>query len=124
MKKWSPFLAQQEVTSYKQLPKMVYHIQTKWRDELRPRGGLIRVREFVMKDSYSLDVDMEGLAKSSMKITMTPIIAYFTRMGLPVVSILSDVGMMGGNMAHEYMFVSEIGEDTIFICDECGVQGE
>ena len=113
------FLAQQEISSYKQLPKMVYHIQTKWRDELRPRGGLIRVREFVMKDSYSLDVDMEGLQKQY-ENHYDAYYRIFARMGLPVVSILSDVGMMGGSMAHEYMFVSEIGEDTIFICDECG----
>ena len=113
------FLSQQEVTSYKQLPKLVYQIQTKWRDELRPRGGLIRVREFVMKDSYSLDVDATGL-QQQYENHYDAYYRIFARMGLPSVSIMSDVGMMGGSMAHEYMYVSEIGEDTIFICDNCG----
>ncbi|MEM1000172.1 MAG: proline--tRNA ligase [Bacteroidota bacterium] len=112
-------LAQQEITSYKQLPLLVYHLQTKFRDELRPRAGLIRVREFVMKDSYSLDTDWEGLQKQY-EAHYTAYYRMFARMGLPTVAILSDVGMMGGKMAHEFMYVTPIGEDTIFICDSSG----
>lgn len=112
-------IAQQEVNSYKQLPLLMYHLQTKFRDELRPRAGLIRVREFVMKDSYSLDTTYEGLQKQY-EAHYTAYYRMFARMGLPSVAILSDVGMMGGKMAHEYMYLTPIGEDTIFICENCG----
>jgi prolyl-tRNA synthetase len=112
-------LVRKLVQSYKQLPMLVYHIQTKWRDDARPRAGLIRVREFTMKDSYSLDVDEEGLDKQYRDHYQ----AYFNifhRCGLPVVAVLSDVGMMGGTMAHEYMYLTPIGEDTLLLCDSCG----
>jgi prolyl-tRNA synthetase len=112
-------IAQQEISSYKQLPLLVYHLQTKFRDELRPRAGLIRVREFVMKDSYSLDTTWEGLQKQY-EAHYTAYYRMFARMGLPTVAILSDVGMMGGKMAHEYMYVTPIGEDTIFISEDSG----
>ncbi len=110
-------LVSQEIDSYKNLPKMVYQIFTKFRDEARSRGGLIRVREFTMKDSYTLDTDQEGLQKQY----DAHYEAYFTifkRAGLPCIAILSDTGMMGGQIAHEYMYVTPIGEDTIFICEE------
>lgn len=112
-------LAQSEVTSYKQLPLLVYQIQTKFRDEARPRGGLIRVKEFAMKDSYSLDASWEGLAKQY-EAHYEAYFRIFARSGVPVVAIKSDVGMMGGKVAHEFMYLSEIGEDTIFICDKTG----
>lgn len=110
------FLTSHEVSSYKQLPKLVYQIQTKFRDELRPRGGLIRVREFNMKDSYSLDSSWEGLQQQY----EAHYDAYYrigARVGLPLTDILSDVGMMGGRMAHEFMYVTPVGEDTIFLAD-------
>ena len=112
-------LALSEISSYKQLPVLIYQMQTKFRDEPRSRGGLIRVREFIMKDSYSLDTSWEGLEKQYDNHYW----AYyriFKRAGLPVIAIKSDVGMMGGKVAHEYMYVSEIGEDTIFICEKTG----
>lgn len=108
-----------EIQSYRQLPIMIYHIQTKWRDDPRPRAGLIRVREFTMKDSYSLDRDWEGLDVQYANHYQ----AYFNIFGrckLPVIAVESDVGMMGGNMAHEYMYLTPVGEDTLLLCGECG----
>src|SRR6188472_4763762 len=90
------------VQSYRQLPMMVYHFQTKFRDEPRSRGGLIRVREFVMKDAYSCDVDYAGLDTSYEKHR----VAYeriFERLGLDAIMVRSDVGIMGGTGAHEFM---------------------
>jgi prolyl-tRNA synthetase len=112
-------LLRTEIQSYKQLPRLVYHIQTKWRDDPRPRAGLIRVREFTMKDSYSLDVDWEGL-DAQYRAHYQAYFNIFHRCGLPVVAIKSDVGMMGGKMAHEFMYLTPIGEDTILMCDGCG----
>lgn len=112
-------LARQVVQSYRQLPMLVYHIQTKWRDDPRPRAGLIRVREFTMKDSYSLDADEEGLDKQY-RAHYQAYFNIFHRAGLPVISVKSDVGMMGGSMAHEYMYLTPAGEDTLLISDECG----
>lgn len=113
------FLASKEIETYKQLPKLVYQIYTKFRDEPRSRGGLIRVREFTMKDSYSLDTDAEGLFKQY-KAHYDAYFRMYARAGLPVISVLSDTGMMGGSMAHEYMYVTDIGEDTLFLCEGCG----
>lgn len=112
-------LVRAEVRSYKDLPRLLYHIQTKWRDEPRPRAGLIRVREFTMKDSYSLDADWEGLDRQYQAHHQ----AYCNiahRCGLPVIAVESDVGMMGGTMAHEFIYLTPIGEDTILICEACG----
>lgn len=112
-------IVKDEVQSYRQLPMMIYHIQTKWRDDPRPRAGLIRVREFTMKDSYSLDRDWEGLDIQYANHYQ----AYFNIFGrckLPVIAVQSDVGMMGGNLAHEYMYLSPIGEDTLLLCETCG----
>ena len=112
-------LVHSEIHSYRQLPALVYHIQTKWRDDPRPRAGLIRVREFTMLDSYSLDRDWEGLDKQY----QAHFAAYqriFERCGLPAVAVQSDTGMMGGKMAHEFMYLTPIGEDTLAICNACG----
>ncbi len=106
-----------EIDSYKQLPKLVYQVYTKFRDEARARGGLIRVREFTMKDSYSLDKDVEGMIRQYIA-HYNSYFRIFARVGLPVVAIQSDTGMMGGRMAHEYMYITPIGEDTIFISDD------
>ncbi|MBT4089196.1 MAG: proline--tRNA ligase, partial [Deltaproteobacteria bacterium] len=106
-----------EVNSYKQLPFMVYQIQTKYRDEARPRAGLLRVREFRMKDGYSFHVNAEDLDAYYERVHG----AYsriFRRLGMKeVVSIQSDTGMMGGKIAHEFMAVGEAGEDTIFVTE-------
>jgi prolyl-tRNA synthetase len=112
-------LARKEIRSYRQLPLLLYHIQTKWRDDPRPRAGLIRVREFTMKDSYSLDADWEGLDKQY-RAHYQAYFNIFSRCALPVVAVKSDVGMMGGQMAHEFMYLTPIGEDTLILCDECG----
>jgi len=112
-------LTRKEINSYKQLPVLVYQIQTKWRDEPRARGGLIRVREFTMKDSYSLDTDEEGLDKQYRAHYQ----AYFNiyrRCGIDVIAVSSDTGMMGGKQAHEFMFITPIGEDTLLIDEETG----
>ncbi len=106
------------IQSYRQLPFMVYQIQTKFRDEPRPRGGLIRVREFTMKDGYSFHTDFEDLDVYYPQVYQ----AYFNifrRCGIDVVAVSSDTGMMGGTMAHEFMALSPDGEDTILMCDAC-----
>jgi prolyl-tRNA synthetase len=107
------------VSSYRDLPRIVYHIQTKFRDEVRSRGGLVRTREFTMKDSYSLDRDQAGLERAY----IAHFHAYFkiaARAGIPVVAVLSDVGMMGGHLAHEFIYLTDDGEDTLVFCDNCG----
>lgn len=111
-------IIRKEIRSYKQLPQLIYHIQTKWRDDPRPRAGLIRVREFTMKDSYSLDADWEGLDKQY-RAHYQAYFNIFHRCGLPVIAVKSDVGMMGGSMAHEFMYLTPVGEDTLLLCDEC-----
>lgn len=105
-----------EIDTYKQLPKLVYQVYTKFRDEQRSRGGLIRVREFTMKDSYSLDRDAQGLEKQYIA-HYNAYFRIFARTGLPAIAILSDTGMMGGKVAHEYIYVTPIGEDTIFLSE-------
>ncbi|MDP9483586.1 MAG: proline--tRNA ligase, partial [Chloroflexota bacterium] len=106
------------VRSYRQLPIMVYHFQTKFRDEPRSRGGLIRVREFVMKDAYSCDLDEAGLDRSY-ELQYGAYSRIFERLGLDTVVVGADVGIMGGSGAHEFMFLNEFGEDTLVICDAC-----
>jgi prolyl-tRNA synthetase len=108
-------LTSTEINSYRQLPQIVYHIQTKFRDEPRSRGGLVRVREFTMKDSYTLDTDAEALNTGYEKHA----VAYdriFTRIGLDFIKVGADVGMMGGSKSEEYMAFSPFGEDTLYIC--------
>lgn len=112
-------LVRKEIHSYRQLPQLIYHIQTKWRDDPRPRGGLIRVREFTMKDSYSLDADWEGL-DTQYRAHYQAYFNIYRRCGLPAIAVRSDVGMMGGQLAHEFMYLTPIGEDTLILCDQCG----
>ena len=107
------------VKSYRQLPAIVYHFQTKFRDEPRARGGLIRVREFVMKDSYTLDPD-EAALDVSYQAHYGAYEKIFERLGLETVVVGADVGIMGGSLAHEFMALNDAGEDTLVICDACG----
>lgn len=106
--------------SYQKYPFMIYQIQTKFRDEARPRGGLIRVREFTMKDAYSFHTSQEDLERYYARCHQ----AYeriFKRVGLKnVLSVASDSGMMGGNISHEFMLLSPVGEDSIAVCSACG----
>jgi prolyl-tRNA synthetase len=112
-------LAAGEVDSYQRLPRLVYQIQTKFRDDPRPRAGLIRAREFTMKDAYSLDRDEEGLDEQYWTLHKA-YFRIFARCGLPAVDVGADVGIMGGSASHEFMYLSPIGEDTILLCDACG----
>jgi prolyl-tRNA synthetase len=112
-------LVRREIRSYRQLPQLVYHIQTKWRDDPRPRAGLIRVREFTMKDSYSLDADWAGLDQQY-QAHYRAYLRIYAGCALPVVAVKSDVGMMGGQLAHEFMYLTPVGEDTLLFCDLCG----
>ena len=107
------------VRSYRQLPMMVYHFQTKWRDEPRARAGLIRVREFVMKDAYSCDRDQAGL-DVSYQAQHDAYVRTFERLGLETVAVASDVGIMGGTQAHEFMVLNPAGEDVLVLCESCG----
>ena len=111
-------LVSHSVNSYKQLPVMMYQIQTKFRDEPRARGGLLRVREFTMKDAYSFHADFVDLDRYYPHMYKA-YFRVFRRAGLDVVAIESDNGMMGGTMAHEFMAISEVGEDTLILCRSC-----
>ena len=112
-------LVREYAQTYTKYPFMIYQIQTKFRDEARPRAGLIRVREFTMKDAYSFHTSQEDLEQYYDKCHK----AYeriYARAGIPeVVSVKSDSGMMGGNVSHEFMLLTPIGEDSIVICNEC-----
>ena len=112
-------LVREYAQSYQKYPFMIYQIQTKFRDEARPKSGLIRVREFTMKDAYSFHTSQEDLEQYYDKCHK----AYeriFARAGIPeVVSVASDSGMMGGSISHEFMLLTDIGEDSIAICSEC-----
>ena len=116
-------LAASEVQSWRQLPKLVYQIQLKFRDDPRPRAGLIRAREFTMKDAYTLDRDEAGLDEQYQRLYR----AYekiFERCRLPVIAVAADVGMMGGSGAHEFMYLSPLGEDTLVLCSSSAVCAE
>lgn len=106
--------------SYQQYPFMIYQIQRKFRDEARPRAGMIRVREFTMKDAYSFHTSQEDLERYYERCYQ----AYnriFQRVGIPeVITVASDSGMMGGNISHEYMLMTDVGEDSIVLCGDCG----
>ena len=115
-------LARTEAKSYSQYPFMIYQIQTKFRDEPRARGGLIRVREFTMKDAYSFHTSQEDL-ESYYEECLQAYHRIFRRAGVPeVICVKSDTGMMGGKVAHEFMLLTDIGEDTIVVCDSCDYQ--
>ena len=112
-------LVSYNVKSYRDLPLLLYQIQTKFRDEPRPRAGLVRVREFTMKDLYSFDCDEEGLSRSYNKMLQ----AYqniYTRCGLPTLLVEADSGAIGGKDSHEFMVITETGEDEIIYCQNCG----
>ncbi|MFC1931791.1 proline--tRNA ligase [Chloroflexota bacterium] len=111
-------MVSRHVQSYRDLPKLLYQIQTKFRDEPRPRGGLIRVREFTMKDLYSFDVDEAGLDVSYKKMLQ----AYrniYDRCGLPAIVVEADSGAIGGKDSHEFIVLTETGEDEVVYCDNC-----
>lgn len=110
--------AQNEIQSYKDLPLILYQIHTKFRDEIRPRYGVIRSKEFIMKDAYSFNMDKESLNKTynDMSKAYTKI---FKRMGLNTVSVKADSGAMGGEGSEEFMVLSEVGEETIIFCSKC-----
>ncbi len=113
------WIASKEIKSYRQLPQIWYQIQTKLRDEARPRAGILRTREFIMKDSYSFDIDEEGLDKSY-KLHAEAYHKIFTRCGLKYYQVESDPGIMGDLESHEFMAPTPAGEDDIVICDNCG----
>ena len=111
-------LIRNEVKSYKNLPLNIYQIQTKYRDEMRPRFGLMRGREFIMKDSYSFDLDQKGLDVSYeiMKDTYRRI---FDRLHINYKIVLADTGAIGGDGSHQFMAISDVGESNIIYCDHC-----
>ena len=112
-------IARKELRSYKQLPQIWYQIQTKFRDEPRPKAGLLRVRQFLMKDSYSFDLDAAGLDKS-FDLHDEVYRKIFTRCGLNFVAVEADSGSMGGSQSQEFMVYTEAGEDLIASCANCG----
>jgi prolyl-tRNA synthetase len=101
------------VKSYKQLPKMLYHIQWKFRDEIRPRFGVMRGREFLMKDAYSFDIDYES-AKRSYGIMYETYLATFARMGLTAIAVQADSGAIGGDLSHEFHIIADTGESALY----------
>lgn len=107
------------VQSYKQLPLNLYQIQTKFRDEQRPKSGVLRTREFIMKDAYSFDVDLDGLAKSYDRM-YEAYCRIFARCGLPYLPVEAESGPIGGDVSHEFMVPTEAGEDVLVRCDGCG----
>jgi prolyl-tRNA synthetase len=113
------WLAAHDLRSYRDLPQIWYQLQTKLRDEARPKSGILRTREFVMKDSYSFDRDEAGLDKSY-DIHLEAYNKIYSRCGLKFHVVQSDMGMMGGTGAHEFMAPSPAGEDVVALCDGCG----
>src|SRR5437588_5732893 len=107
-----------EISSYRQLPKNFYQIQTKFRDEIRPRFGLMRAKEFIMKDAYSFDVTEEA-AQASYHQMYDAYARTFKRCGLKTMAVEADTGVMGGKFSHEFMVPAETGENEIVLCDGC-----
>ncbi len=112
-------LVRKEVRSYRDLPLILYQIATKFRDEIRPRFGLMRGREFIMKDAYSFDADEEGLNRSY-ELMYETYEKIFNRCGLRFRAVLADTGAIGGDVSHEFMVLAETGEDVIASCPSCG----
>ena len=112
-------LVSKEVRSYKDIPLILYQIQTKFRDEVRPRFGVVRSCEFIMKDAYSFDESAESMEKSYKKM-YDAYCRIFERCGLSYIAVEADPGLMGGTVSHEFMVPSEIGEDRIVVCPSCG----
>jgi prolyl-tRNA synthetase len=113
------WLAAHDIRSYRELPQIWYQVQTKLRDEARPKSGVLRTREFTMKDSYSFDADEAGLDKSY-QLHLEAYKKIYSRCGIRFYVVQSDTGMMGGSMAHEYMAPSPAGEDDVALCGSCG----
>ena len=111
-------LFRKTVQSYRDLPRRVYQIQNKFRDEARPRGGLIRVRQFIMKDAYTFDVDEEAF-QASYDAMDRAYVNIWRRVGVPATRVQADSGAIGGKSSHEFIFLTEIGEDTVVTCDAC-----
>lgn len=111
-------LARQEIHSYRQLPLRLFQIQTKFRDEARPRFGLMRGREFLMKDAYSFDASQSS-AEESYKLMFDAYMRIFGRLGLDYRPVEADTGSIGGNFSHEFMVMADAGEDVIALCDQC-----
>jgi prolyl-tRNA synthetase len=111
-------IARREVRSYRQMPLNLYQIQTKFRDEVRPRFGVMRAREFIMKDAYSFDVDTKGNDKSYQKM-VEAYTRIFTRCGLRFRAVEAETGLIGGSYSHEFMVLAETGEETIVSCTRC-----
>lgn len=107
-----------DLKSYRDLPLTLYQIQVKFRDEMRPRGGLLRVKEFFMKDAYSFDVDRAGL-DASYEAQYQAYLRIIQRLDLPLLIVKADAGSMGGSDTREFMILTEAGEDTLFVCDKC-----
>ncbi len=112
-------IIRKEIKSYKQLPVTLYQIQTKFRDEIRPRFGVIRAREFIMKDAYSFDQDIDGLNKNYKKM-YNAYCKIFDKCALEYQIVEAESGIMGGNVSHEFMALADSGEDTIVHCPSCG----
>src|ERR1043166_336911 len=112
-------IARGELRSYKQLPQIWYQIQTKFRDEPRPKSGLLRVRQFIMKDSYTFDMDQAGLDAAYDK-HYKAYCRIFDRCGLEYSIVEAHSGAMGGSQSHEFMVASDAGEDFVVICKSCG----
>ena len=112
-------LVKQEITSYRDLPKNFFQIATKFRNEIRPRYGLMRAREFVMMDAYSFDRDDDGAVKSYFKMKEA-YEAFFRRIGVLAIAVEADTGVMGGSYSHEFMVPAEIGDDDVIYCEESG----
>ena len=113
------YLASRHVQSYRDLPVTLYQIQTKFRDEQRPRGGLMRVREFTMKDAYSFDTTWEAL-DASYDAAYDAYVRIFERAGVPVIPVAADSGAIGGKESQEFIFLNDDGEDGILLCPGCG----
>ncbi len=111
-------LVRSNVNSYRQLPVVLYQIQTKYRDEIRPRFGVVRACEFIMKDAYSFDRDEEGLEKNYRNM-YEAYLRIFSSCGLKVMAVEADSGVMGGKVSHEFMVAAASGEDSVFCCPAC-----
>jgi prolyl-tRNA synthetase len=112
-------LVKTEITSYRDLPKNFYQIGTKFRNEIRPRYGLMRAREFIMKDAYSFDADDEGATQSYLRMK-DAYAKFFARVGLKAIAVEADTGIMGGAFSHEFMVPAEVGDDDVVYCEESG----
>ena len=110
-------LAKSEIQSYRQLPANFYQIQTKFRDEIRPRFGVMRAREFIMKDAYSFDIDPQGMGESY-QVMYRAYERIFARLGLEAQAVEADSGAIGGNFSHEFHVMADSGEDSIAMCPE------